>query len=54
MGNGFWKPSDGKKRPSVSGVNRMVEVIPVTIAYAIAQVCFHLITLMNHSPLNSV
>lgn len=51
MGNGFWKPGDRKTKSSVSKINGMTQVTPVTIAYAIAQVC---IRLVDCSPLNSV
>lgn len=39
MGNGFWEPTDKKKKTSVGKLNGMTEVTPPTIAYAIAQVC---------------
>lgn len=51
MGNGFWKSSDKNRKSSVSKINGMTEVTPVTIAYAVAQVCFHLV---NCSPLNPI
>ena len=51
MGSGFWKPSDKKKKSSISKINGMTKVTPAMIAYAIAQVCF---CLVNCSPLNSV
>ena len=51
MGNGFWTPQDSKTKASVGKINGMNQVTPVTIAYAIAQVCFHLV---NCSQLNSV
>jgi hypothetical protein len=43
MGNGSWKPSDKNRKGPVSRINGMTQVTPPTIAYAVAQVCFHIV-----------
>lgn len=40
MGNGFWSPSERKKKSAVGKINGLAQVTPATIAYAVAQVCF--------------
>ena len=42
MGNGFWSPSERKKKSAVGKINGLTQVTPATIAYAVAQVCFTL------------
>ena len=42
MGNGFWLPSERKKKSAVGKINGLTQVTPSTIAYAVAQVCFYL------------
>ena len=41
MGNGFWSPSERKKKSAVGKINGLSQVTPATIAYAVAQVCFY-------------
>jgi hypothetical protein len=41
MGNGFWLPSERKKKSAVGKINGLTQVTPATIAYAVAQVHFH-------------
>jgi len=38
MGNGFWKPTDKRKKSLVGKLNEMMEVTPTTIAYTVSQV----------------
>jgi hypothetical protein len=40
MGNGFWEPTDKKKKSAVGRINGLMQVTPATIAYAVAQVQF--------------
>lgn len=41
MGNGFWTPSERKKKSAVGKINGLTQVTPATIAYAVAQVYFY-------------
>ena len=41
MSNGFWSPSERKKKSGVGKINGLTEVTPATIAYAVAQVYFN-------------
>ena len=38
MGNGFWNPTDKRKRSAVGKINGLTQVTTSTIAYVIAQV----------------
>ena len=41
MGNGFWSPSERKKKSALGKINGLSQVTPATIAYAVAQVCLY-------------
>ena len=41
MGNGFWLPSDKKKKSAVGKINGLTRVTPSILAYAVAQVLFY-------------